>query len=238
MKRNNRGFTLMEMLIVVAIIAILIAIAVPAISSALSKAKEATCAANRRSLQTQLVGEQISMDGKTLQDVWNGAGAENQKEWREKYICPAGGTITVNKNGIICSKHGSSGANEDNRTQEETVLNNFFAVIDAQTGWKNNDTMRNNLYDSKYAESGWPAITIGDYTYYMQPAYNNKTGNTVLFATEKQFKNTYWMARAIYSQEDGVWYTGKETISVTHNNWTDWNSIKTLMNEKGWEPVK
>ena len=48
---KNGGFTLVEMLIVVAIIAILIAVSIPLISSSLDEAKEATDAANLRSAQ-------------------------------------------------------------------------------------------------------------------------------------------------------------------------------------------
>lgn len=47
--KNTKGFTLMEMLIVVAIIAILIAIAIPTFNSSLNKAKVATDEANIRS---------------------------------------------------------------------------------------------------------------------------------------------------------------------------------------------
>ena len=54
-KRNRKGFTLMEMLIVVAIIAILIAVAIPTFSSALSKAKLATDEANLRALKGLIV---------------------------------------------------------------------------------------------------------------------------------------------------------------------------------------
>ena len=46
--RSKKGFTLMEMLIVVAIIAILIAIAIPTFASQLEKANQATDAANIR----------------------------------------------------------------------------------------------------------------------------------------------------------------------------------------------
>ena len=49
MKKNNKGFTLMEMLIVVAIIAVLIAIAIPTFTSSLNRARVATDAANIRS---------------------------------------------------------------------------------------------------------------------------------------------------------------------------------------------
>lgn len=46
---NKKGFTLMEMLIVVAIIAILVAIAIPTFTAALGRAKAATDLANIRS---------------------------------------------------------------------------------------------------------------------------------------------------------------------------------------------
>ena len=45
---KENGFTLIEMLIVVAIIAILIAIAIPMVNSALERAREATDSANER----------------------------------------------------------------------------------------------------------------------------------------------------------------------------------------------
>ncbi len=48
MKNNKKGFTLMEMLIVVAIIAVLVAIAIPVLSGTLEKSREATDAANLR----------------------------------------------------------------------------------------------------------------------------------------------------------------------------------------------
>ena len=45
---NKKGFTLMEMLIVVAIIAVLVAIAIPVLTGQLNKANQATDAANIR----------------------------------------------------------------------------------------------------------------------------------------------------------------------------------------------
>lgn len=45
---NKKGFTLMEMLIVVAIIAVLVAIAIPTFNGALTKAKESADVANVR----------------------------------------------------------------------------------------------------------------------------------------------------------------------------------------------
>ena len=49
MTRSKKGFTLMEMLIVIAIIVILIAIAIPTFASTLERARETADAANIRS---------------------------------------------------------------------------------------------------------------------------------------------------------------------------------------------
>ncbi len=58
--RNKKGFTLMELLIVVAIIAILAAIAIPTFSSSLTKAKAAADEANARSLYAAVAMEYMT----------------------------------------------------------------------------------------------------------------------------------------------------------------------------------
>lgn len=50
---KNGGFTLVEMLIVVAIIAILVAVSIPLVSSSLDKAREATDNANMRAAKAE-----------------------------------------------------------------------------------------------------------------------------------------------------------------------------------------
>ena len=57
---NKKGFTLMEMLIVVAIIVILVAIAIPTMSNQLEKAREATDAANLRAAYAECAVAMIS----------------------------------------------------------------------------------------------------------------------------------------------------------------------------------
>jgi len=61
-KMNKKGFTLMEMLIVVAIIAILIAIAIPTFTSSIEKAKKATDDANFRTLKAIITAAYLSGD--------------------------------------------------------------------------------------------------------------------------------------------------------------------------------
>jgi prepilin-type N-terminal cleavage/methylation domain-containing protein len=52
MKRDQRGFTLMELMIVIVIIGVLAAIGVPAYNNYTKKARTAVCDANMRTIQT------------------------------------------------------------------------------------------------------------------------------------------------------------------------------------------
>ena len=54
-KNNNKGFTLAELLIVVAIIAVLVAIAIPVFTSQLEKSRESTDAANIRNTYAEVM---------------------------------------------------------------------------------------------------------------------------------------------------------------------------------------
>lgn len=65
--KSSKGFTLMEMLIVVAIIAVLVAIAIPTFTTSLNKARVATDEANIRSgyaaAMARVLTEQITTEG-------------------------------------------------------------------------------------------------------------------------------------------------------------------------------
>ena len=64
-KNNKKGFTLAELLIVVAIIAVLVAIAIPVFTSQLEKSREATDVANVRSSYAVVVAEGLVADPET-----------------------------------------------------------------------------------------------------------------------------------------------------------------------------
>ena len=76
--RNKKGFTLMEMLIVVAIIAIMIAIAIPTFNNSLKKAKDGTDQANARSLYAAVQLAIMNDDGTTLPASQDGSNTTEQ----------------------------------------------------------------------------------------------------------------------------------------------------------------
>ncbi len=59
MKKNNKGFTLAELLIVVAIIAVLVAVAIPVFTNSLDKAKQAADEANIRAAYAEASSDYI-----------------------------------------------------------------------------------------------------------------------------------------------------------------------------------
>ena len=66
-KKNKKGFTLMEMLIVVAVIAVLVAIAIPVLSNNLHKARVAADWANVRALYANLQADYM-MTGELVKE--------------------------------------------------------------------------------------------------------------------------------------------------------------------------
>ncbi len=82
-KNNKKGFTLAELLIVVAIIAVLVAIAIPVFTSQLEKSREATDVANVRSAYGTVVAKYLT-DGAST-DVTVDA-QQKQSGWQNSEI--------------------------------------------------------------------------------------------------------------------------------------------------------
>ncbi len=78
-KMNKKGFTLAELLIVVAIIAVLVAIAIPVFSAQLEKSRIATDKANVRSWYGEVVANYLSDDSYTVPSSYSGKALEADK---------------------------------------------------------------------------------------------------------------------------------------------------------------
>lgn len=83
---NNKGFTLAELLIVVAIIAVLVAISIPVFTAQLEKAREATDAANIRSAYAQNQVDLIS--GATALSITEVDATQTKANWQSANDAP------------------------------------------------------------------------------------------------------------------------------------------------------
>ena len=85
-KNNNKGFTLMEMLIVVAIIAVLVAIAIPVFTNQLEKAREATDEANIRSAYAEVMACALTDAKDKTNGVKREDGADGSVTWSKTVV--------------------------------------------------------------------------------------------------------------------------------------------------------
>lgn len=136
--KSKKGFTLVELMIVVVIMAILVAVAVPIYSAVTSNARKKTCSANQREIQSQFNNADMSniltfASGKTLTlttndeedgGTWAGDAVsatdlpEINKLFQKVPYCPEeGAVITVTFNDVTV------GTSEDSGLKVETKCN-------------------------------------------------------------------------------------------------------------------
>lgn len=177
MKQNRSGFTLMEMLIVIALIAVLVAIAIPAIASQLERSREAADLANVRAAYAQVSAEALLGDPqfkvtvalKQKQADWQSANPvniggivhykdqEDTDNW--KGVATPNGTCTVSYDkdcGIILTWSGKASAYPFN-----TDVTNFFQSLYDTEFWKKGEMKdKDNFeFDSRCPNSKYvPAI--------------------------------------------------------------------------------
>ena len=101
-KNNNKGFTLAELLIVVAIIAVLTAIAIPVFTTQLEKSRESTDMSNLRAAYAEIManylanGAQTGSAGTESATVATVTPKQTQAEWQN----PSNGSLFVRVNGV------------------------------------------------------------------------------------------------------------------------------------------
>ena len=169
MKRNRSGFTLMEMLIVIALIAVLIAIAIPVFASQLEKSREATDLANVRAAYAQVSTEAqlgnfeatVTVDLKQKQADWqsvdpvNIGGIVHYKNQGDtdnwKGVASPNGTCVVSYSadrGIIFTWNGKADP-PGQKYPFNTKETDFFQLLYDTDFWSKMQTNSNFEFDSR-----------------------------------------------------------------------------------------
>ena len=181
MKQNKNGFTLMEMLIVIAIIAVLIAVAIPVFASQLEKTREATDLANVRSAYAQVSTEALlgdseatvtvnlkqkqadwqSLDPVNIGGIVHYKGQEDTVNW--KGVAAPNGTCVVSYKedyGIILTWSGKADPSTP-KYPFNTNETDFFSLLYNTDFWKSGSikTNTNFEFDSRCPDSQYvPSI--------------------------------------------------------------------------------
>lgn len=219
MKQNRSGFTLMEMLIVIALIAVLVAIAIPAIASQLERSREAADLANVRAAYAQVSAEALLGDPqfavtvalKQKQADWQSANPVNiggivhyknqgdTDNW--KGVAAPNGTCTVSydkDHGIILTWSGKASAYPFNTAEKD-----FFQSLYDTEFWKKGEMKNkdNFEFDSRCENSSYvPAINA-------------------------EIKN---LDNSLLQQKDCTWaYLGNGKDGQDANRYLFWTSLNT-----------
>ena len=125
--KNSKGFTLMEMLIVVAIIAVLVAIAVPTFTASLNKARVATDEANIRSGYASLMAMILTTDdANAAGDYTLYKDGSVKKDADGDYLTQGNATAT----GITVPNIGGTTVNTNNKWTAKQKVTYTVAVTD------------------------------------------------------------------------------------------------------------
>ncbi|WP_281654653.1 prepilin-type N-terminal cleavage/methylation domain-containing protein [Eggerthella sinensis] len=183
-RNRTDGFTLAELLVVVAIVAILVAIAVPVFTSALGNTEEATCSANRRSVKslyttTWLLDQTTNRDSqvKMFDDC-----VAKLKEQNKGVLCPNDGKYRASFNkktgaiSVTCLIHGAS---------DEDRVNDFISSNSWSGG---NDSDHRDAYANANDIDKWPDVlgTDNKPVYLAFKTYGNSSDTAYLFAGKAQ----------------------------------------------------
>jgi prepilin-type N-terminal cleavage/methylation domain-containing protein len=123
MKTSRKGFTLIELIVVIAVLSILAFLIVPQVTGYVSKSQSVVCENNRNTILREYEMKHAQDDSVTLKSVLDS----------HKTVCPdPKGVVTIGSDGesLICSIHGGGTA------KQSSVIQTLQEFIDSYAGEK------------------------------------------------------------------------------------------------------
>jgi prepilin-type N-terminal cleavage/methylation domain-containing protein len=117
MNKKSDGFTLIELIVVVAILGILAAIAVPKLAGFKSNAEESVCAANLKTVERMYSAFLVEKDIDHMDSIFNQYLIDNFDK-----VCPVNGNISYAEGNVTCNVHDNSGEEDEEPGEEAPWL--------------------------------------------------------------------------------------------------------------------
>jgi type IV pilus assembly protein PilA len=255
-KEKVQGFTLIELIISIAILGIISAIAIPKFISYIDSSREAACLSNRRIANSAYL-VYLANGGSIIEDNLSGTQfLVDSGDLFDEIVCPSGGTyswiLDSNENAFIsCSVHTPSDELGDILLDIVVDLLTSYSTSELWEligKYPSNDNIREYILNT-YFNGSWPSLSVdlpdkfeGTLTSDLKimPFSNTKDlSDPVIYASTNTGNS--WNATVFYYPGDG-WYIHKNSYNsytgITFSSYTGTN-IKNLIdsNPSEWESL-
>ena len=221
MKQNKNGFTLMEMLIVIAIIAVLIAVAIPVFASQLEKAREATDLANVRSAYAQVSTEALLGDSEATVTVNL---KQKQADWQSVDPVNIGGIVHSKSQGDTENWKGVAAPNGTcvvSYKEDYGIILNWSGKADPSTPKYPFNTNETNFFSPLYNTDFWSSIETNTNFEFDSRCPDSKYVPSIIAEIKK-------LDKSLLQQPNCTWaYLGDGREGQKANRYLFWTSLDT-----------
>lgn len=221
MKQNKNGFTLMEMLIVIAIIAVLIAVAIPVFASQLEKAREATDLANVRSAYAQVSTEALLGDSEATVTVNL---KQKQADWQSVDPVNIGGIVHSKSQGDTKNWKGVAAPNGTcvvSYKEDYGIILTWSGKADPSTPKYPFNTNETDFFSPLYHTDFWQEMRNNTNFEFDSRCPDSKYVPSITAAIEK-------LDNSLLQQDDCTWaYLGDGREGQKANRYLFWTSLDT-----------